>query len=571
MDLIKTGFGLGRTIQNLSRTREILSVFAKNGFDEFIIKSSLHQVIPGFAIPKARIEKALSELENSQGYHHALGYRMRLSFEELGTSFIKLGQLLSTREDIFPEDFITEMKMLLSNAQPMSFETAREIIEESMGSKIEEKFSFVNPQPIGSASIGSVFEAVLLTGEKVVIKVQKKGIKKQIKTDFEILHFIVNQLEKVVPDLKYLGIKRLLIEFHKSLNLELNFLLEAMNCERMGRNIAKHGADDLFIVPKIYKEYSSAEVLVLEKFSGSSFEKVNFDDPTLPVKKEEIVQRSVFMFVQSLLADGFYHADLHSGNFFLLDSGKVGIIDFGLMGTMGKRSREKLIGILYSLVRYDYTNLVYELLDVAEYDEMPDDEELIRDVQDALSAFIGLDVEDVNINDLFNTIFKTLAKHRLYLPNEWFTLVRALVTVDGVGKALDIKINIFEVLSQDLGKIIANNFSTDHIKNEMMWVSKDMTELLRILPRHLRWSLRHLAKNKYALEFSLKDQDNVLQRISRTFIFLGFSFLIGIFTLVGALMIQSGNIDSVSNIPLISWIFWAFALLLAIRSLFLFR
>ncbi|MCO4753912.1 MAG: hypothetical protein KC478_05495, partial [Bacteriovoracaceae bacterium] len=320
MDIVKTGIGFTKTIRNVGRFREILNVFWRNGFDEFIIKTNLHTKIPGIVLPKKRIMAALEEDSESKTFWHSLGYRLRKSFEELGPSFIKVGQLLSTREDILDPALIKELKKLQDKVAPINFEVARAQLEKSLGKKLEEVFQSIDERPIGVASIGVVYKAKLVSGEDVVVKVKRPKIASHIKTDFEIIAFMVAQAEKVSSEIKFLGISRAIEDFFKSIQLELNFLLEAQNCQTLKANIEKIDEEKIFKIPSIYEEFSTEDVLVMELLEGKPFtaiQNIKEEDPNL----EEKLGKCVKMFTHTMLVDGFFHADLHGGNFFLLPDG----------------------------------------------------------------------------------------------------------------------------------------------------------------------------------------------------------------------------------------------------------
>ena len=401
MDLIKTGIGISKTIKNVARFREILTVLSRHGFSELIVKSGLDKVIPGFVLP-ARVSQLKREDLSPDEWWQIFGSQLRQSFEELGPSFIKLGQLLATREDIFDPALIKELKLLQNKVKGIPFDVARQVIETNLGRKIETVFTSFDQEAIGTASIGVVYKAVLLNGEKVVVKVKRPHIAKTINTDFEILLFIVERLERASSDIKFLGLSKVIKDFFKSTQTELNFQTEAQNCERLKKNLESIDKDGFLVVPKVYKEFSSQEVLVLEFLEGKPFNEFSSLEQLGEITVQRLL-RSVELFTHTLLADGFFHADLHGGNFFVLPENKIGIIDFGLMGTLSKKNRANLIAIMYSLLSHNYDNLVYEFLEVAEYEKIPDHEELIRDIKDAISPFVGLSVKETNMSELVRT------------------------------------------------------------------------------------------------------------------------------------------------------------------------
>ncbi len=563
MDLIKTGIGISRTIKNVSRFREILTVLSRHGFSELIVKSGLDKLIPGFVLP-ARVSELKGEDLSNEEWWQLFGSQLRLSFEDLGPSFIKLGQLLATREDILDAAMIKELKLLQNKVKGIPFETAKAVIEANLGKKIEEVFLNIDPIAIGTASIGVVYKAQLLDGSKVVVKVKRPNIAKTINTDFEILSFIVEKLEKVSSEIRFLGLSKMIKDFFKSTQNELNFQVEAQNCERLKKNLNVIDKDGFLIVPHVYREYTTQEVLVLEFLDGKPFNEFHSLEELGPVVVERLL-KSVQLFTHTLLADGFFHADLHGGNFFVLPDQKIGIIDFGLMGTLSKKNRANLISIIYSLVTHNYDNLVYEFLEVAEYETIPNHEELIRDIKDAISPYIGLSVRETNMSELVRNLIKTLSKHELYLPREWFIIFRALITLDGVGKSIGLDLNIFEILEKDLDSLVGEMLSKKNAQEELMWVAKDVISSLRIVPKHLKWFLKETSKNKYALDIRISEIDNLSKSINRSFYLLGISLISCVFIFSGVFFIRNIDINRFSDIPPLSWIFWAFASYLLVR------
>ena len=563
MDIIKTGIGITKTIRNVSRLREILTVFGRFGFSELIVKSGLDKLIPGFVLP-ARVSELKREDLSDEEWWQIFGAQLRQSFEELGPSFIKLGQLLATREDILDPALIKELKLLQNKVKGIPFDVALKVIEQSLHRPINEVFASIEESPIGTASIGVVYKAILLDGIKVVVKVRRPGIAKLINTDFEILLYIVEKLEKVSSEVRYLGISKMISDFFKSTQNELNFMIEAQNCERLKKNLNSIDPEGFLVVPHVYREFSSQEMLVLEFLDGRPFNEFHSLEQ-LGADVVDKLLKSVELFTHTLLADGFFHADLHGGNFLVLNDRRIGIIDFGLMGTLSKKNRANLIAILYAVVTHNFENLVYEFLDVADYDKIPDHEELTRDIKDAISPYIGLSVKETNMAELVRNLIKTLSKHELYLPREWFIIFRALMTLDGVGKSIGLDLNIFNILEKDLDKLVGELLSKKNAQEELMWVGKDVLSSLRIVPKHLRWFLKEVSKKNYSLDVQIKEIDELSRGINRSFFLLGLALLASVFILGGALFIKDGHVRALSDIPVLSWIFWACASYLLVR------
>lgn len=565
MDLIRAGRGLSKTIRNVGRLQEIVLVFARHGFAEFIT-NGVTAKIPNFVLPKSK-KRITDELKNvsDKDWNQILGFRLRKCFEELGPAFIKFGQLLSTREDLFHPSFIEEMRMLRDKVKPVDFIEVLPLIEQSLGKKLNQVFREVDPNAIGTASIGVVYRAVLLNGTPVVIKVRRPGIEKEIETDFSILLFLANQAEKVSSELRYLGISRVLSDFSFTLQRELNFNIEAMNCERFKKILERHDEKKQYYIPQVFKEISSEDILIIEELRGIPFSRTE----DILQRKEDIIPKmeyGVQLFLKTFLKDGFFHADLHGGNFFYLEhgeiAGKIGLIDFGLMGSLSKSGRHHFIAIIYALLSYNYENLVYEFLDVAEYDTIPDTEELIRDVRDGLSPYVGLSVKQTNFSDLLMVVINTLKKHQIYLPREWYIVFRALITIDGVGKSLGVDLNIFGILEDDIDDIVQSTFNKDELIDEGMWAARDITTSLRVLPRHIRWFLRDFARKGYALEIRNTGYERELSSMVGALVFLSFCLISGVFVFSGIYLMSARAVTYWGDIPTLSWIAWSISLLL---------
>ncbi|MFZ4713080.1 MAG: ABC1 kinase family protein [Bacteriovoracaceae bacterium] len=569
MDLIKTGIGISKTFKNVARLREVVGVLYRNGFTELLSKTNLLEKVPGFVIPK-NVEPTPEEIMNAV-WSKQIGYRLRKSFEELGPSFVKIGQLLSTREDIFPPEFIEQMKILQDQAKPFPFLEAKDALEKSFGKKIEEVFKTIDQVPIGMASIGVVYKATLLSGEEVVVKVRRPKIDKIVEQDFELLTFLIKQVEKVSDEIKYLGLSKVLDDFSKSLAYELDFRIEATNAERLKANVSKIDREGLFHLPKIYKELSSENVMVMEFIKGTPFNKITPNHPQIELIYTCLI-KSVHVFVHTLLIDGFFHADLHGGNFFLMEDNKIGIIDFGLMGTLGKKSRENLIAILYSLTSFNYENLVYEFLDVAEYEQIPDIDGLVRDIKDSLVPYVGLSVKDTNFSALLKALVGTLSRHQIYLPREWFIIFRGLIAIDGVGKAINIDLNIYEILNKDIEGLVKNMLSKEAATEEAIWAGRDVINSLRMFPRHMRWFMREWSKRNYAFEIKITGHESAFRHLSASINFLGINVTSGLLIIAGTMLVdRSKGLITIDSVPGISWFFWILSAFLFVNSLWRIR
>ncbi len=562
MNIIKTGIGITKTIKNVSRFREVLSVFAKHGFDEFIINSNLHLVIPDFVIPKSRYKK--NDESSEYAFWQSVGTRLRQAFEELGPSFIKMGQLLSTREDILDPLLITELKKLQNNVRPLPFKEIKKRIELELGDGTPNIFEYIEESPIGVASIGLVYKAKLKSGEDVVVKVRRPNIRKTLLQDFELMAFIVGRIEKSFPELKYMGLSRAIEDFFKGIQLEVNFLIEANNSRKIKEVIEAIDEKKILQIPKIYPEYSTSKVLVMEYLEGTPFNQLKNIEEHNDLQEKLI--NGVKLFMHNMLSDGVFHADLHGGNFFLLNNDKIGLIDFGLVGHLSKQNRTSLIAILFALLSNNYENLVLEFLDIAEYEDIPNAEILTRDIRDALTPFIGMSVQELDATALFHAIVETLGKHQVYLPREWFIIFRALMTLDGVGKSLRIDLNIFDIIESEIRPIMSDMISKDALIEESAWLTRDMLNSMRIVPRHIKWLLKDLAKKKYQIDLKFEETNKEINFLSRSIYFLGMTILSATFFIGGIIIINDLTVTHLNQIPIVTYVCWGLSIASFIRA-----
>ncbi len=566
MDLLRAGIGISKTVKNMGRFREIVTVFAKNGFAEFMA-SGVSTILPNFILPESTI-KLKEELrgKGERDIQYIIGKRLRICFEELGPAFIKIGQLLSSREDLFDRSFISEMRRLQDKVKGIEFTQAKQVMEKAWGKPYQDVLAELNVEPIGTASIGVVYEGKLPDGQNVVVKVRRPNIRKLIKTDMEIFLFLILQIEKMSEEIKFLGLSRIIYDFSRTLEHELNFHTEALNCKRLQENITRHDKEGIFYLPKIYEEFTSEDVLVMEKLAG-----VAFSDQEILKYRDELapkLEQGIHLFIKTFLQDGFFHADLHGGNFFYLQNGQIGLIDFGLMGVLGAKGRLNFLAIIYAILTYNFETLVYEFLDVADYEDIPDTEELVSDIRDAIYPYIGLSVQKINMSLLFSAITRTLGRHKIYIPREWFIVFRALVTLDGVGKSLEIDFDLFAILEEDIKPLLAESFNKEYLIEEASWLSKDYLSLLRILPRQLKWFLREFSRNKYSLKFHLSGHEEELKKISHAISFLANTLLIFGLMLVGTALLFLDYKLQFTKEHILTWICWGSAGFIWLASYF---
>ena len=547
--------GVTKTFRNMQRLKEILKVFIKNGLEELVIKSRLHLKIPDLGLQNSRNHSSTKN-ESWQNPWKVVGHRLRLSFEELGPAFIKFGQILSTREDIFPKDFVHELKRLQDDVNPMSFAVAEKIIDQALGRPWREVFETIDVNVLASASIASVFKAVLKSGEVVVIKIKRPGIEKIIEQDFDLLSFIITRLEKLNREFRYLGLTHHLEDFYRTIKQECDLQKECRNLGKLKFNYQKRNSLDVLYFPTAYPEHSSSEILVIEFLDGIPFNKLTKED-VAKWKLEAKLHQCAVLFFQSLFYDGFFHADLHGGNFFYLPkSNQIGLLDFGLVGHLSNHSRQDLILILYFLITGNFQGVVHQFLDVAEYEHLPDIKQLGRDLEETLGPYVGLKVSEINVQELLKLLMGTLSKHEIFLPREWSTIFRAIITLDGLGRSIGFDLNTFEILEKELDQLKSSFLNKDSLMQDALGAGRQGINVLRTLPHHLSWYLRELSKRNYAFDVRNKDQVQAIKMVSSGLSNVGLGLMGTGFLLSATYMVPREFVFQMRNYPVMAIIFY---------------
>ena len=452
MGIVKSGLQFTRAVKNAGRLRQIIAVLSKHGFGDVIERLGLSSFIPNRLMNWADADKGKT-----------FGERLRLAFEELGPSFIKLGQVLSMRPDLVPESVIEELVKLQDRVNPLSKEVIFEVLHRELGSRVDTEFLTISDTPLASASIGQVHEAVLITGEKVVIKVLRPDIRKVIQTDISLMTWLADLFEKYFPELRVLNPKVFVEEFFKTLQYELDFKIEANNIAKIAKNLEEF--KDL-VFPKVYASLSTHDVLTLERFEGI---RLNDKEAILnaPIDRRKIAEAGARGFLYSLLKYGLFHGDLHGGNLFILPGERLGIIDFGIVGRLSQKSRDQLAMMVWALTTEDYETLCYTYAELGSADTSIDFDSFQREVRNVLSPHLGLSLNELNSGRVLIEATKIAAKYNIRVPGDWMLVFRAIVTMEGMGRLLDPNFDMMKMGEKLIGDLIKIQTSPERLGKEM--------------------------------------------------------------------------------------------------------
>ncbi|MBS1959175.1 MAG: hypothetical protein JST80_06885 [Bdellovibrionales bacterium] len=549
MGAIKRGIQFTRAVKSVGRLRQIATVLSRHGFGDVIERLGLSTYLPN---------KLLRWSEVGSG--KSFGVRLREAFEELGPTFIKLGQVLSMRPDLVPEHIVDELVKLQDNVTPLPFEIVKARIESELGQPLTTAFREFSPTPLAAASIGVVHEARLHSGDAVVVKVLRPDIRKTIETDVTLLSFLADMFERYFPELRILNPKVFVEEFFKSLQYELDFKIEANNILKIGKNLEEF--EDIR-VPKVYREFSTHEVLVLEKFEGIKLndkERIRSSD----IDRRKIAELGAKAFLYSVLKYGVFHGDLHGGNLFVLPGDKLGIIDFGIVGRLSQKSRDQLAMMVWALLEEDYETLCYTYADLGTVDTSVDFVAFQREVRNILSPHLGLSIKEVNTGRVLVEATKVAAKYNIRVPGDWMLVFRAIVTMEGLGRLLDPEFDMISVGETLIADVVKIQTSVSRLKSDAFKISKELLSLLDVLPRNIRWALQKFARNDYALELKSPELARLARVTEAGNRRISASIAAGGALIAGAIVIQSdrghhwGDYPSLGVILIIFGLFFLF-------------
>ncbi|MGI6394264.1 MAG: ABC1 kinase family protein [bacterium] len=454
----------------LKRLGEIGAVAVKYGLTPFIPRTLLTVL----KLENRNVEeKSFKDMKVEE--------RFRLAFEELGTTFIKMGQILSLRGDIIPHSMAEEFEKLTDDVNPIDFSLIKPIIEEEFATPLEKIFDNFNETPIAAASISQVYEAILKeTGETVVIKVRKPGLVETIKSDMEIIIWIADILQKTSSYSKSINFKGIAEEFFWTINQELDLIIEKSNTQKLALNFQEEQWSWLHF-PKMHEKYCTNKVLVMEKIEGVKLHHVIESDNLAEFNRKTIAERGARALMKMVLVDGFFHADLHSGNIFFKPDNEIVAIDCGMCCKIDRYLREKIADMFIAFIARDFEKVARIYIEISESDtpiNRKDFENDIRKIFDSLPESIS----ELNTAEIITKSFKVMFKHKLQVPRELTLLIKSLSMIEGISRELDPEFKMIAVAEKLLKELLAERYSPDKIAGDIFSLLIKMVDLLKNFP-----------------------------------------------------------------------------------------
>ncbi len=519
---------VSRTYRHANRYRQILTVLFKYGFGDLIDRLKVGQYLElGMQMVSRKRRERVDALTKSE--------RVRMALEELGPTFVKMGQVLSTRPDLIPVQFIDELSKLQDEVPPFPFSEAREIIEAELKSPIEDKFEKFDETPLAAASIGQVHRARLKDGEDVIVKVKRPGIRKTIEVDLEIMLHLAVLIEKHVEEWGIYRPTKIIEEFSRTLGKEIDYTIEASNAERFARQFV---GNSMVYVPRVFREATTTRILTMEYVDGvkaskiDKLEKEGFD-------RKIIASRGADLMLEQVFKHGFFHADPHPGNIFILPDNVICYLDFGMMGRVDRYAREDFADVIYGYVSRDESKIADALLRIVHWDKEPDRRVLERDVADFVEAHLYKPLKELRIEDLLNQLLELIRHHHLQLPPDIFLMVKALSQVEGLGLVMNPDFDMTERAAPFVKRLKLERLSPKRIMGDFLDSGGELVQLLKEIPGELRDILRQIRQGKSNIGFEHKGLENFIFEMDRSSNRIAFSLIVASLIVGSSLIIRS--------------------------------
>ena len=453
-------------LKRLKRIKEIIAVLNKHGLGRYLPQALFKK----FGIKKPAEENAEISLERN----------IREAFEELGTTFIKLGQMMSLRSDIIPASMAEEFKKLTDNVKPIGFDQIKPIIEGELCAEIADIFSEFDENPIAAASISQVYAATLKeTGEKVVVKVRKPGITETIRDDMALIFTIAHYINKTSYS-KTIDFEAIAEEFFQTMNMELDLMLEKSNNEKFVKNFSSPKWSWLKF-PKMHGDFCTNKILVMERIFALKLDDVIKHENRDNFDRKVIAGRGAEVLMKMILNDGFFHADLHEGNIFFKENNEIAVIDTGMCGYIDKFMRTKLADLFIAFVAKDWEKTARICLELSENGDIDDKELLVRDLRNIFEDLPD-NLSEINTAEVVGKISVVIFKYKLKVPRELTQLIRSFSMIEGLCRKLDPDFELMTVAGKLSKEIIMQKFSPENIAAEATSALEKIVDTVHTLP-----------------------------------------------------------------------------------------
>ena len=547
---------VGKAYRNFKRYEQILQVLFKFGFGDMINTLKLENFFEfGLNLFSGKDHK----YEN-----HSRPERVRLVLEELGPTFIKLGQVLSTRPDLIPLEYIMELNKLQDSVPSFPYEEVEQIISIELGKKPDELFKSFERESIAAASIGQVHRAVTLDGEEVVVKVQRPGIRQIIETDLEIMNHLAVLIENNIQELELQRPTAIVEEFARAIEKEIDYTIEASSAQRFATNFFSN--PDV-CVPHIFPELSSEKVLTMEYAEGVKISDLSTSPNPEQYDFKLIASRGADAVMEQIFVHGFFHADPHPGNIFILSGNRICFLDFGMMGRVSEQERHDFARLLSNIFKGEDRRILQGVLKFVYFEKDPDSDALQRDICDIIDQNIYRPMREIQLTRIFEQLMSALTANNLRLKPNLYIMLKSLITIEGIARKLDPDLEIITHLKPFVHKLRMAHLNPFNMLKKMVDPFEDMMHAIGDIPMNFEKLLEKAKKGNLKIEFEHIGLEPLLRTLERVSDHVAYAIVLASLIIGSSLIVLSKIPPHWNNIPVIGIVGFIISGLMGFRLL----
>ena len=520
--------------RKLKRSARLISIFSKYGFKDILARMNL-----------AKYNEPWVD-ENETVFTNSVYERIRMALEELGPTFLKLGQTFSSREDLLPPELIVELQKLQDKVEEVDL-NLEEILAQEFNINPADHFKEIQPKPMATASIAQVYKAVLNDGSEVIFKVKKPNVQENIQDDLLLLHDLVKVITTYSDFGARLNLKSAISTFEKSLLEEISLTNEKNNIQQFALNFKNNKET---YVPKVYEEFCTNNILCMGFIDGLKItnKEALLENGIDPVKISEVGLR---LFVSQILDYGFFHADPHAGNILIKKDGKVVFIDFGAVGKIQPNEKEIVEQLIIAFVSKNASKIVKNLKKMAVSYEIPDDKAFQNDVEEVLNFVHQSSLKNIDVSKLVYKMTDTLKRNRINMPDYLYLLLKGIVLIEGVGRTINPELDIVKSLQPFTKKLIFNKISPKKLVKSGSQKLMNLSENIEEIPKELRSLLQKLDENKFTVTSEIKNIEKTHQLIKSSIVNLILTMILCANIVATAILWHKESVYTIANIPVL--------------------
>ncbi len=533
--------------RDLGRVQEIAGVLIRYGFGSFV-----HVLGIGRALEK--VGRTLHWQHADEFIKMDTAHRLRRVLEDLGPTFIKMGQILATRVDLFSPAFIAEFEKLQDQAPPMEFSELLPQLEDDLGDKIDQIFLQVDRKPLAAASLAQVHRAELKDGTVVVLKIRRPGIRRIIEADLRLLNRLVDIIENDATEFRRYHPRQIVRQFTQSLRRELDFAAECRSAERVADNLSD---DENIVIPKVYWEWTGERLNVQEYIEGipgknlAEVEKTGLD-------RKLLAERGTHAVIKMIMEDGFFHADPHPGNVFYLPDNRLAFIDFGMVGRLTEERREQVISFLYGMINQTPSKVVEILEDWSDVIQT-DEQALAIEIEAFVDQYSALSLKDLSLPMMMGDLMAILRDHNLSLPPDLALLIKAYITLDGLGRHLDPSFQTLDFATPYIQSLMVSRYKPDAIAKRGWRNLISVVDMMSSFPKELHHLLRASRKGAIQVDINVRRLDQYVDTTDRAISRLTMGIVTAALIIGTAIMMTVKGGPEIMGLPLFGFFGYIFA------------